>query len=148
MEFWPTGFLRQSSRQNRGSGEVRRAILQATQLAAEAGAASREKWLSSQWRESLKVERTAQSHLLHDLFHSLVFREVHINPLWLRWNDGTIRRIAEGIYEERAFERMGVLADALLDSGCDDEVMLSHCREQEGVHTKGCWVIDLLLGKE
>ena len=42
---------------------------------------------------------------------------------------------------------MGVLADALLDSGCDDEVMLAHCREQEGVHTKGCWVIDLLLEK-
>jgi hypothetical protein len=65
----------------------------------------------------------------------------------LGWNDGTVRRIAEGIYEERAFDRLPVLHDALLDAGCDDEAILAHCRGA-GPHVRGCWVIDLILGKE
>jgi hypothetical protein len=71
----------------------------------------------------------------------------HLDPAWLQWQDATVLRMAKGIYEERAFDRMRVLADALLDAGCDDEAMLAHCREQGCVHAKGCWVIDLLLGK-
>jgi hypothetical protein len=64
----------------------------------------------------------------------------------LAWSDGTVRRIAEGIYQERAFHRLPILADALLDSGCDDEEWLQHCRSP-GPHVRGCWVVDLLLGK-
>src|SRR5438067_305851 len=60
---------------------------------------------------------------------------------------GTVRRIAEGIYAERAFDRLPILADALLDAGCDDEAILSHCRT-DGPHVRGCWVIDLILGKQ
>jgi hypothetical protein len=41
---------------------------------------------------------------------------------------------------------MAVLADALQDAGCDDEQILSHCRS-DGPHVKGCWVVDLILGK-
>jgi hypothetical protein len=55
--------------------------------------------------------------------------------------------IAQGIYAGRAFDRLPILHDALLDAGCDDEAILSHCR-CEGPHVRGCWVIDLLLGKE
>ena len=55
--------------------------------------------------------------------------------------------IAEGIYEERAFGRMPILHDALLAAGCDDENILAHCRG-EGPHVRGCWVVDLLLGKD
>jgi hypothetical protein len=66
---------------------------------------------------------------------------------WLRWNDGALAKIAEGIYTERAFDRMPILADALLDAGCDDEDILAHCREP-GPHVRGCWVIDLVLGKQ
>jgi hypothetical protein len=65
----------------------------------------------------------------------------------LAWNDATVRRIAEGIYAERAFDRMPILHDALLDAGCDDEALLSHCRDSED-HVRGCWALDLLLGKE
>jgi hypothetical protein len=68
-------------------------------------------------------------------------------PELLRWHDATIPRIAEGIYDERAFDPLPILADALFDAGCDDEAILSHCREP-GPHVRGCWVIDLLLGKE
>jgi hypothetical protein len=38
------------------------------------------------------------------------------------------------------------LADALQDSGCDNEDILSHCR-QLSEHVRGCWVMDLVLGK-
>jgi hypothetical protein len=55
--------------------------------------------------------------------------------------------LAQTIYDERAFERMPVLADAVQDAGCDDAAILQHCR-QPGEHVHGCWVVDLLLGKE
>jgi hypothetical protein len=97
---------------------------------------------------SLLAEREAQASLLRDIVANPFATPWTIDSACLRWNDGTVVRIATEIYEERAFERMGVLADALLDSGCDDENLLAHCREQKGVHTRGCWVIDLVLGKE
>jgi hypothetical protein len=76
------------------------------------------------------------------------FRGLHrLDPGWLRWNDGTVPKVAQHIYEERAFGRLPILADALLDAGCDDEDILAHCRG-EGPHVRGCWVIDLILGKQ
>lgn len=65
----------------------------------------------------------------------------------LAWNDGTVPRMAQSIYEERAFDRMPILADALEEAGCDNEAILQHCRGG-GPHVRGCWVLDLLLGKE
>lgn len=55
--------------------------------------------------------------------------------------------LAQGIYEDRAFDRLPFLLDALMDAGCDDEAILDHCR-REGPHGRGCWVVDLVLGKE
>ena len=75
------------------------------------------------------------------------FRPITINPAWLNWNDGTVRRIAQSIYDEKAFDRMPILADALQDAGCDNEDVLSHCRS-DGPHVRGCWALDILLGKE
>src|SRR5262249_3269593 len=94
------------------------------------------------------AERHGQCTLLRCIFGNPLRAPPPIDPSWLRWNDGTVRRIAQGIYDERAFDRMGILADALLDAGCDNDDMLTHCREQDGVHSKGCWVLDLLLNKE
>jgi hypothetical protein len=71
---------------------------------------------------------------------------VPIDQAVLRWNDGTVRRVAEGIYNDRAFGRLPILADALLDSGCDNEELLQHCRS-EGPHFLGCWAVDLILDK-
>ncbi len=71
----------------------------------------------------------------------------HLAAACLQWNDGTIPRIVHGIYEERAFERLPILHDALLDAGCDDQDILAHCRGA-GPHVRGCWVIDLILGKQ
>jgi hypothetical protein len=63
------------------------------------------------------------------------------------WRTSTAVALAEGIYAERAFDRLPILADALEDAGCGDPEVLSHCRGP-GPHVRGCWVIDMLLGKQ
>src|SRR5262249_25241945 len=83
---------------------------------------------------------------LYQLVKQRAFRSIGLSPDWLHWNDGTVARIAQAIYDERAFERLPVLADALEDAGCDNADILSHCRS-DGPHVRGCWVVDLLLGK-
>lgn len=75
------------------------------------------------------------------------FRPISLNTACLEWNDGIIPKLAQSIYEERAFERMPILADALEEAGCTDADILNHCRHQ-GEHVRGCWVVDLMLGKE
>lgn len=96
---------------------------------------------------------------------------------WLTWRGGTVPRLARSIYDRRAWEELGVLADALEEAGCDDAEILrhlrgygpcpcryggrcavSHCdfgpesdhgwRKLRGPHVRGCWVTDLLLGLE
>ena len=56
--------------------------------------------------------------------------------------------IADGIYRDRAYDRMPILADALEEAGCANPVVLLHCRDVNQVHVRGCWVVDLILGKE
>ncbi len=55
--------------------------------------------------------------------------------------------LARTMYESRDFSAMPILADALQDAGCDNEDILGHCRGS-GPHVRGCWVVDLVLGKE
>jgi hypothetical protein len=86
-----------------------------------------------------------QGRILRDIFGN-PFRPVTINPAWLTWNDGTVQKIAQAIYDERAFDRLPILADALEEAGCTDADILGHCRSG-GEHVRGCWVVDLLLGK-
>jgi hypothetical protein len=88
------------------------------------------------------VERRAQSELLREIFGNPV-RPVVLAQDWLRWNGRTPLRLAHTIYEERAFEQLPVLADALEEAGCTDEAILRHCR-QPG-HVRGCWVLDAVL---
>ena len=66
---------------------------------------------------------------------------------WLTWEGGLVAGLAQAIDEERAWDRMPILADALEDAGCDEPALLDHLRQGEG-HARGCWVLDLLLGKE
>ncbi|WP_439626433.1 hypothetical protein [Gemmata sp.] len=88
-------------------------------------------------------EWRTQSLLLRDIFGN-PFRSVAIDPAW---RTSTVVALAEGIYAERAFDRMPILADALQDAGCDSDDVLNHCRSN-GPHCRGCWVVDLILGKE
>jgi hypothetical protein len=64
------------------------------------------------------------------------------------WRTDTAVTLARQMYESRDFSAMPILADALQDAGCDDEHTLNHCRDMHAVHVRGCWVVDLVLGKE
>jgi len=55
--------------------------------------------------------------------------------------------LARAIYENRAFDLLPILADSMQDAGCESVEVLTHCRDG-GPHARGCWVVDLLLGKE
>jgi hypothetical protein len=93
--------------------------------------------------EWLREAKRTAVHTLLDLFGN-PFRPLTLNPAWLT---STVLALATGIYEERAFDRMPILADALQDAGCENAEILNHCREL-GEHVKGCWVVDLLLDKK
>jgi hypothetical protein len=56
-----------------------------------------------------------------------------------------VKQLAEGIYRERAFDRLPILADALEEVGCTSNDVLNHCR-QPGDHVRGCWAVDLVWG--
>jgi hypothetical protein len=66
-----------------------------------------------------------------------------LRPEWLAWNGGTVRRLAQAIYEEEAFDRLPILADALEDAGCTDADLIAHLRAP-GPHWRGCHVLDLI----
>jgi hypothetical protein len=70
-----------------------------------------------------------------------------VEGVWFTWNGGTVRRLAEDIYADRAFDRLPLLADALEDAGCTDANLLGHLRGP-GSHVRGCWAVDLIMGKE
>jgi hypothetical protein len=92
---------------------------------------------------SVTEESQAQCRLLREITGN-PFRPVTIDPSWRTPN---VTALAQAIYDERAFDRLPTLADALEDAGCDNADILNHCR-QPGEHVRGCWVVDLVLGKE
>jgi hypothetical protein len=93
-------------------------------------------------REFAAPETVVQCQLAPCVFGN-PFRPVTVDPSW-RTSD--VVALARGVYDERAFDRLPVLADALQDAGCEDEQVLGHCRGP-GPHARGCGVIDGLLGK-
>jgi hypothetical protein len=64
------------------------------------------------------------------------------------WRSSDAVAIARTMYDSRDFSAMPILADALQDAGCDNDDILSHCRDANATHVRGCWVVDLVLGKE
>ena len=91
------------------------------------------------------AEQAAQCELIRDIIGN-PFRPVAVRLSWLVWNDRTISKLAQSIYEDRAFDRLPILGDALEEAGCHDADILNHCR-RPGEHIRGCWTVDLLLGK-
>jgi hypothetical protein len=89
-----------------------------------------------------KAEGEAQCVLLRDVIGN-PFRTPTLPPAW-RTSD--VVKLAQKIYEEHAFSRMLDLADALEKAGCADRPLLDHAAEPEN-HVRGCWVVDLILGK-
>ena len=72
------------------------------------------------------------------------FRPVAFDPAW---RTPRVLALAQAVYEERAFDRLPILADALEEAGCDNAALLAHCREP-GLHARGCWAVDAVLGKK
>src|SRR5262249_15607788 len=79
-------------------------------------------------------------------------------PRWLAWEDGTIPRLAKHVYDNDDWEVLPRLADALEDAGCRDRMLLEHLRRDysdpsgggnkgRSSHVRGCWALDLILGK-
>jgi hypothetical protein len=81
--------------------------------------------------------------ILRDIFGD-PFRPVTFTP---EWRTDTAVSLAREMYESREFSAMPVLADALQDAGCDSDDVLAHCRGA-GPHVRGCWVCDLVMGRE
>jgi hypothetical protein len=93
-------------------------------------------------RQTIEAEERYQTSLLRDIFGN-PFRPVAFAP---EWRTDTAVALARQMYDAREFSAMPILADALQDAGCDSDEVLSHCRG-EGSHVRGCWVVDLILGK-
>jgi hypothetical protein len=89
------------------------------------------------------AERAIICSLIRDIFGN-PFQPVAFSPAW---RTDTEVSLARQMYESRDFSAMPILADALQDAGCDNDDILSHCRS-DGPHVRGCWVVDLVLGKE
>jgi hypothetical protein len=99
-----------------------------------------------------ELQRVTLCDLLREIFGN-PFHPVTISPSCLTWNDGTIPRLTQTTYDRRILPactfdkaRLAILADALEEGGCTDEQILTHLRS-DGEHYRGCWVLDLLLGK-
>ena len=69
-----------------------------------------------------------------------------IDPSWLAWNGGRVVQLSQAIYDDRAFDRMPELADALHEAGCDNDAILSHCRGPGSHVQRRYWVVDVLRG--
>lgn len=89
-------------------------------------------------------EMLFQADLLRDIFGN-PFRPVAFDP---GWRTATAVALAREMYDAREFDRMPILADAIEEAGCDAVDLLAHCRDPQQVHVRGCWVVDLVLGKK
>jgi hypothetical protein len=112
--------------------------------------ATRDYWavprlLSAAMRRGGPALQIDLARLLHELIGN-PFREVAIDPAWRTWERGVVVGLAQTIYEEKAFERLPILADALEDAGCAEGALLRHLRQPDG-HLRGCWALDAVLGR-
>ncbi len=87
--------------------------------------------------------------LARDIFGN-PFRPVAVGPACLT---PQVAALARAAYVQRELPagsldgtRLAVLADALEEAGCTEEALLGHLRGP-GPHVRGCWAVDLLLGK-
>jgi hypothetical protein len=95
---------------------------------------------SEEYTEAFEVKLCSA---LRDIFGN-PFRPVKFDKRWLT---DTALSLAGQMYESRDLGAMPILADALQDAGCEDVQILNHCRDATQLHFRGCWVVDLVLGK-
>jgi hypothetical protein len=88
-------------------------------------AAHAEAWAIA-WDRTAAGEYEEQVRLLRDILGN-PFRRATFDPSWLTPD---VKALAGNTYQDRAFDRLPVLGDALLDAGCDDEQLIGHCRSE------------------
>jgi hypothetical protein len=93
-----------------------------------------------------QAEAKSQCELLRCIFGNPFRLPPPVPPGVLVSNDAAVVKLAQGFYDDRAFDRLPELADGLEEAGYHDATILAHCR-QPGEHVRGCWVVDLLLAK-
>jgi hypothetical protein len=103
------------------------------------------------WKEPRRAvvakERRDQAEIVRDLFGNPFHPVRFVDPMWHRWRDGLILSMVRSIAEECRYADLPILADALEEAGCTNGALLDHCRSS-GPHVRGCWAVDLLLGKQ
>lgn len=116
-------------------------------------AAAKVSFMSGRWHSTREEEAALLATMLRDVVGvpNLILA---LDTSWLEWQDCTVVRLAQAAYDERELpsghldvKRLTILADALEEAGCTNEDILGHLRGP-GPHLRGCWVVDLLLGKE
>jgi hypothetical protein len=98
---------------------------------------------AAQAAKGKQAERALLCDILRDLFGPLPFRPVTTEAIP---RTPAVVALAASVGAQRSYELLPELAGALADAGCTDAHILSHCRGR-GPHVRGCWVVDLLLGK-
>ena len=92
----------------------------------------------------MRCQTRARRKLVHEIFGN-PYRPITFSP---EWRTDTAMSLARQMYEAREFGAMPILADALQDVGCDANDLLNHLRDTTATHVRGCWALDLVLGKE
>jgi hypothetical protein len=107
------------------------------------------------WDGDMRDADAKKASLLRDLYGPLPLLSLPLHPSVLGWDDGLVARLAATTYERRSLpdgtldpRRLAVLSDALEEVGVTDPEILGHFRQRGAVHVRGCWLVDLLLGKE
>lgn len=95
----------------------------------------------------IRDEKKHQCALLRDLIGDPFAEKPAVKPSWLRSKRSAVKKLAQTIYQQRSFNQLFALANALEEAGCAEPALLNYCRHP-GEHARGCWVLDLLLGKE
>lgn len=75
------------------------------------------------------------------------FAAIHLEGTLVAWRDGTIPKLAQACYDSNDFSMIGILGDALEEAGCNEPAILEHVRREQ-THYRGCWLVDLILGKK
>ncbi|HYT91972.1 MAG TPA: hypothetical protein VEL76_24875 [Gemmataceae bacterium] len=87
--------------------------------------------------------RTARAEILRDMFGNPFRPGTHTAA----WRTSTVVALAQAACDARDWAALPVLADALEDAGCTDTAILDHLRSPRP-HARGCWVVDLVLGRK
>lgn len=89
-----------------------------------------------------KYSRAHYAICIREIF-GYPFRPIILNPACLTPNAVAL---AQQIYNDKAFDQMPALGDALEKAGCVKEVV-GHCRSMQE-HCRGCWVLDKISGRD